>query len=665
MAPDKRSGPDGGEGAAPEANKLRDESTSGDRATTAPHLDAALAEAAAGREVFPLKAGTKAGQLLKSWKREATSDPEQIREWWTRWPDANIAIATGARSGLVVVDVDGPDGETTLAGYGPIPATREVKTPRGRHLYLTHPGGTLKNTAKKLGPKLDTRGDGGYVVAPPSTRDDGTGYELAQDLPVAGMPPALAKVLNGTREETPKPRHDLDTADLFDRPGRSFTRAEAKAYVLEHAEKPLKEAQPGGRNHALNAAAMVYGHFIPAVTNEREATKRLTFHARILGLELDEILATIRSGLAAGMADPYTVTDDEHLDDEQAKVKRTQAILDAALDATDLDSLPEPVPLLPGYLNRSEYVLLSGKFGTYKSLVLLGWCYCVATGQGWSGSDPAEPAPVVYVAAEGITGFRRRLRALERRHGVKVPQGMLTVIRRPVHLANADEVAGLRQVIEQRQARLIALDTWHRMTPGIEENSATETGGPLDQLLALRDDYDTTVALAHHTGHAQRHARGSSALEDDADAAWIIRLGDGAEDAEDRANTTPRTLVQRKAKDGELTSPALLLLQVDDQGDATVDLDPIQPALPAGKPRQLGHAEQVASLIERMDDAHLDLELGYRQVQEWDAAHRPGHAASQKATREAINARRGRAAAVGVGREDFDEMTRDRKEIES
>jgi hypothetical protein len=59
---------------------------------------------------------------------------------------------------------------------------------------------------------------------------------------------------------------------------------------------------------------------------------------------------------------------------------------------------------------------------------------------------------VVYVAAEGVTGLRKRLRALERHHGQKVPHGMLTVIRRPVHLEREEEVAALRQVIEDKGA---------------------------------------------------------------------------------------------------------------------------------------------------------------------------------------------------------------------
>jgi hypothetical protein len=169
---------------------------------------------------------------------------------------------------------------------------------------------------------------------------------------------------------------------------------------------------------------------------------------------------------------------------DEAADKRAQAILDATLDAEDLDQLPEPVPILAGYLNESEAVWLAGKFGTYKTMVALAWSYSVATGRPWSGAEVKEPRPVVYVAAEGVTGLRRRLRALERYHGQAVPRGMLTVIRRPVHLERPEEVAALRQVIERTGARLVVLDTWHRMAGRAEENSNTEQGEPIDVALA-------------------------------------------------------------------------------------------------------------------------------------------------------------------------------------
>ena len=332
---------------------------------------------------------------------------------------------------------------------------------------------------------------------------------------------------------------------------------------------------------------------------------------------------------------------------------RTQAILDAALDASELDSLPEPTPLIVGALNAAEYVLLSGKFGTYKSFVALAWSFAVATGWEWSpGQTVAEPRPVIYVAAEGVSGIRKRLRALERLSGIKAA-GMLTVVTRPVRLAMTEEVEGLRLLAERVKPALIVFDTWHRMTPGIEENSATETAVPMDAALSLRDDFAATVVVVHHTGHQQKHARGSSALEDDADAAWIIKLGTGDE-SEDRGPETPRTLEQRKSKDGELAQPGRLVLAVDEHGEATVSLDPFA-APPVrgrrGRPADRGRDDAVAALVAALDDADVPVSTGYREVLRWASEDGRGLTrVSEPIVKDALKRRRERAN--GKGRDD-------------
>ncbi len=109
-----------------------------------------------------------------------------------RYPNANVAIATGAISGLVVIDIDGPDGEASLATLPPMPETRIVQTGRGRHLYFAHPGGAVPNSAGKLGKGIDVRGDSGYVVAPPS-RHLIRPYEVIRGGELAVEPEASAK----------------------------------------------------------------------------------------------------------------------------------------------------------------------------------------------------------------------------------------------------------------------------------------------------------------------------------------------------------------------------------------------------------------------------------------------------------------------------------------
>jgi Bifunctional DNA primase/polymerase, N-terminal/Primase C terminal 1 (PriCT-1) len=135
-----------------------------------------LGYARRGFRVHPCRPDAKL-PLLEDWPNRATLDPRTIKSWWRKWPEANVAIATGGAIRLLVIDVD-PDagGEASLRAlereYGALPATVECITPRGgRHIYLIVPSGRPMpgNSAGKLGEGIDTRGRGGYVIAPPST----------------------------------------------------------------------------------------------------------------------------------------------------------------------------------------------------------------------------------------------------------------------------------------------------------------------------------------------------------------------------------------------------------------------------------------------------------------------------------------------------------------
>ena len=149
-------------------------------------LAAALAHAARGRPVFPCGHGKK--PLTEHGFKDASTSAEIISAWWAKWPDALIGMPTGKVSGVFAVDIDqdeakGKDGEATFAtlcnGHGPLPDTVESMTPRGgRHILFRHPGGdtVIPNSASKLGRDVDVRGDGGYIILPPSRLPDGRQY---------------------------------------------------------------------------------------------------------------------------------------------------------------------------------------------------------------------------------------------------------------------------------------------------------------------------------------------------------------------------------------------------------------------------------------------------------------------------------------------------------
>ncbi len=110
-------------------------------------------------------------------------------ESWGTDPEAGWGIATGVRSGLFVVDLDGSTAIEAFHKMGGVPRTFAVK--RGedrRHLYFKHPGFRVKNSAGELGVGIDIRGDGGYAVCPGSPHKSGALYEIADDVPIVDAP---------------------------------------------------------------------------------------------------------------------------------------------------------------------------------------------------------------------------------------------------------------------------------------------------------------------------------------------------------------------------------------------------------------------------------------------------------------------------------------------
>jgi hypothetical protein len=160
-----------------------------------PLLDAALSYAARGWHVLPLKPRAKT-PLTRHGLKDASTDENQIREWWGRWPRANIGIACGP-SGLAVVDVDVRSGgnigfESLFAAE---PETLNAFTGSGdgsRHWYFAANG----ESCRVLAPGLDLKGDGGYVVVPPSIHPSGEPYRWEassgpDDARLAQLPPTL------------------------------------------------------------------------------------------------------------------------------------------------------------------------------------------------------------------------------------------------------------------------------------------------------------------------------------------------------------------------------------------------------------------------------------------------------------------------------------------
>ncbi|MFF9274262.1 bifunctional DNA primase/polymerase [Streptomyces griseosporeus] len=288
-------------------------------------MHAALAAAARGWHVFPLRPGTKRPALHgesacpgtgpcasghRKWEDRATTDPDRIRAAWSRAP-FNVGIATGP-SGLLVVDLDvpkdkgssdAPDGAATFKALcertgQPVPRTRTIRTAGGgTHLYFTAPAAVrLHNTAGALAPLVDTRAWGGYVVAAGSLVGDAR-YET--------VGPALLRPLPGWLMTLLVPPHPVNrTPVTVPVAGRRRPYVDA---ALSHETTAVATAREGQRNAALLRAARALGRFVASGDLTRvEVENALQGAGESAGLTVAECRATLRSALDWSIAHNQT-----------------------------------------------------------------------------------------------------------------------------------------------------------------------------------------------------------------------------------------------------------------------------------------------------------------------------------------------------------------------
>ncbi|MGW1322019.1 bifunctional DNA primase/polymerase [Streptomyces antibioticus] len=283
-------------------------------------LNAALAAAARGWHVFPLRPGgkppalhgektcTRTGECAnghRKWEQRATTDPDRIRAAWSRAP-FNVGIATGP-SGLLVVDLDkpkdkgssdAPDGAATFkalcerTGHA-VPDTYRVRTASGgEHLYFTAPNHLrLTNTARTIVELVDTRAWGGYVVAAGSTTPAGD-YEALCGPEAAVLPPWLQTIL----QPAPKPSQTPSTAVA----GQSRRYADV---ALANETRNVATAQPGERERKLFTAARALGRFVAWGDLPRHVVELALQEAgEATGLTAAECRSTLRSALSWSIA---------------------------------------------------------------------------------------------------------------------------------------------------------------------------------------------------------------------------------------------------------------------------------------------------------------------------------------------------------------------------
>lgn len=144
----------------------------------------------------------------KAGLKDASSDPEKIRNWWGMWPAANIGVVTGPESGIIVMDIDDEALANEAIGDKEIPETLIQETGSGgRHLIFAHPGKPVKSGTKII-PGVDSRADGGYIVVPPSNHKSGRNYEWLNSFDPAPAPAWWVELIDKATAPIPTARTD-------------------------------------------------------------------------------------------------------------------------------------------------------------------------------------------------------------------------------------------------------------------------------------------------------------------------------------------------------------------------------------------------------------------------------------------------------------------------
>jgi Bifunctional DNA primase/polymerase, N-terminal len=269
-------------------------------------FDAAIRYAERGWHVFPVKRRGKR-PVIEHGFLEATTDRATISTWWASHPDANVGIRTGNASSLVVVDVDGEVGmhsiKTLIAEHGCFPAVWVRTGSGGWHAYFAHPGIEVRNSTGKLGAGLDVRGDGGYVVAPPSVHPCGGTYQWHTGLPEQ-FAPLPGWVVD--RLATPAAASASAPSTAFRDLAYGLT-AYTRA-AIEGETRAVASAPEGQRNDTLYRAAFKLGTLVGASLVSRSTVEQLLdIAARTAQIPEVEAGRTIRSGLDGGERNPREV----------------------------------------------------------------------------------------------------------------------------------------------------------------------------------------------------------------------------------------------------------------------------------------------------------------------------------------------------------------------
>lgn len=553
------------------------------------NLNAALQLARRGFKVFPIVVGRKYPPLLAGWPEKATTDEDMIGAWWLATENANIGIHC---EGFCVIDVDpkkgGDDALRQLESVVDLPATLCTRTPSGgRHLFYRLPGGHpgVPNSVGELGPGLDIRSTGGYVVAPGSSVPAGVyAFDDAGE-EVAAAPVWLVERL-GVAVQRARDDRDLDVRDAPDE-------------IVERARQWLQTAERSVRgNGGDQAAYRVACSLRDLGVSYRQACELMRSDAWDNGcgwrenrLEDKPIrsayrYATGEPGSKAALPAEFPVV-------ESSTVPNLSTIVPKSGKARRLSEFANSESRGAGYvvkgtLQRASYASVYGSPGVGKTFVTLDISYHVAAETVWM-ERRVHGGAVLYLAYEGAGGMVKRAQALRQKYGTAdVP---LYIVDASFNLREMSGRQALGTVIAELPEKpvLIVIDTFARALMGGDENSAQDVGAFNASVAALIASTGACVLIVHHSGKDKtKGARGSSALLGALDTEIEVDAG------------IVRATKQRDVELGEGIGFKLIPVAVgiDEDGEPLMScVVESGPAVPEGRERISGNAKRAFGVL--------------------------------------------------------------------
>ncbi len=430
-------------------------------------VDVALGYAQRGWRVVPLSGKVP---LIKEWTANASVDVDVIHDWFREYPDANIGIATGEKSGIFVLDVDGEKGESSLIDlettFGKLPQTYEVETSRGRHLYFAQPAGirTKSQASGEIGSKLDVRGDGGQVVAPPSIHPETKRqYKIRRE-----MQPAVA------------PKWLLDLVNV----------AHRKA-ALNDNQIPEK-VRSGKRNAEMTRIAGKLRRIGLQPEEMYRAMLQINMDRFIPPLKDDEVRTIAKS---IGAKDPARVLVDGRLNE-------AEFVVSAASDGKD-----EPTTWRwPLFLPRGMLIGWGGDPGLGKSTMAYTVAAALSRGEllpGDDGLEQYEPSNVIILSAEDDINktIKPRLRVAGADMKYVRIISALTSVAQPVSFPQ--HLMQFAEIIRETHATLAIIDPLDAfLGEDIDSHKNAEVRRAIMPLAQIAENTDATIIMLGHLNKA-------------------------------------------------------------------------------------------------------------------------------------------------------------------